>query len=73
MFWTQIERGDVQGELMYDINVSDMRPQIPEYDKQEISEFMFALSNILNAILANPVGPMVFNLQGMIKDEKNIP
>jgi hypothetical protein len=67
-FWTQVGKKDIQGGLKYDIEVSDLRPQIPELDKQEISEFIFALSNFLNAILANPVGPMVFNLQGTIKE-----
>jgi hypothetical protein len=67
-FWTQVSKKDIQGGLKYNIEVSDLRPQIPELDKQEISEFIFALSNFLNAILANPVGPMVFNLQGTIKE-----
>ena len=68
MFWSQVKRQDIQGELFYNIEVSDLRPQIPEIDRQEISEFIFALSNFLNSILANPVGPMIFNIQGLIKE-----
>ncbi|MHA2120663.1 MAG: hypothetical protein ACW990_05585 [Promethearchaeota archaeon] len=68
MFWTEVKGGDIQGELSYDIEVSDLRPQIPELDRVELGEFIFALSNILNSILANPIGPMVFNIQGLVKE-----
>ena len=59
---------DVQGVFKYSIEVSELRPQIPEIDRQEISEFLFSLSNFLNSVLANPAGPMVFNIQGCIKE-----
>ena len=68
IFWTEIAGNDIQGDLRYDIEVSELRPEIPEMIKQEISEFIFALSNLLNSVLANPVGPMVFNIQGMVKE-----
>ena len=66
IFWSQVGRKDIQGEFHYEIEVSELRPQIPEMDRKELSEFIFALSNILNSILANPVGPMVFNIQGLV-------
>lgn len=68
IFWTKIDRKNIQGEFLYDIEISDLRPQIPEIERAELSEFIFALSNFLNSVLANPVGPMVFNIQGIVKE-----
>jgi hypothetical protein len=68
IFWTQVSREDIQGEFFYEVDVSELAPNIPEIDRQELSEFIFALSNFLNAILVNPVGPMVFDIQGLIKE-----
>lgn len=68
IFWTEVNSKDIKGEFFYDIEISDMRPQIPEIDRQELSEFIFALSNILNSILANPIGQLIFNIQGLIKE-----
>lgn len=68
IFWAEVKNRDIQGEFFFDVEVSEMRPQIPEIDKQEINEFVFALSNILNSIVANPILPMVFNIQGLVKE-----
>jgi hypothetical protein len=68
IFWTQVGYEDIQGEFNFDIEVSEMRPQIPEIDRNELAEFIFALSNVLNSILTNPAGPMIFNIQGMVKE-----
>lgn len=68
IFWSEVQNSDIQGDFWFDIEVSEMRPQVPELDRAELSEFIFALSNFITAILNNPVGPMVFNIQGMIKE-----
>lgn len=68
IFWTQIIRDDIQGKFSYDIEVSELRPQIPEMDRQELTEFTLSLSNILNVIVANPILLQVFNVQGLIKE-----
>jgi len=67
-FWTQIKREDIQGELFYDIEVSELRPQIPEIDRRELGEFILTLSNMLKAVFSSPAGPIVFNLQGTVKE-----
>ena len=68
IFWTEVKREDIQGEFFFDIEVSELRPQIPEQDRQELSEFIFALSNFLTVVLSNPVGPMIFNIQGLVSE-----
>ena len=67
-FWVEIGRDDIKGEFFVDVEVADLRPQIPEVEKQELNEFMFALSNLLNSIVSNPIMPQVINIQGMIKE-----
>jgi hypothetical protein len=68
IFWTEVSKNDIQGEYYYDIEVAEMRPQIPELDRREISELIMLITNLMNAIIANPVGPMVFNIKGMVKE-----
>lgn len=67
-FWTKIGKNEITGELTVDIEVSDLQPQIPEVERKELQEFMFALANLLNAIVANPLMLQVINIQGMIKE-----
>lgn len=68
IFWADVKRDDIQGELFYGIETSELRPQIPEIDRQELTEFLFSLSNFINSIIANPILMQVFNLQGLIKE-----
>ncbi len=68
IFWSQVTPEDIKGEMFFEIEVSDLRPQIPELDRQELSEFIFALSQFLNSILSNPVGQIVFDIKGTIKE-----
>lgn len=67
-FWVEVEREDILGEFTMDVEVSEMKPQIPEIDKRELSEFMFALANLLTAILQNPLMLQIMNVQGLIKE-----
>lgn len=68
IFWTQVQSKDIQGEFYYDIEVSDLRPQIPEMERRELAEFITALSNFINAIAANPILMQIFDVQGIIKE-----
>ncbi len=67
-FWTKVTREDIVGEFFFDIDVQDLRPQIPELDKQELNEFIFALSNFINSLTSNPLMMQVFNMQGTVKE-----
>lgn len=66
IFWSQVARKDIQGEFFYEIDVSELRPQIPELDRRELSEFIFALSNFMNAVAINPILIQIFNIKGLI-------
>lgn len=67
VFWTQVEHKDITGiEFKLEIEVSELRPQIPEIDRKELSEFIFALSNILNALVSNPILLQIFEVQGLV-------
>jgi len=68
MFWADVKREDISGEFNLDVEVSEMRPQIPEMEKQELSEFMFALANLLNSIVQNPLMFQILNVQGLIQE-----
>jgi hypothetical protein len=68
IFWTKISRKDIQGQFFYDINVSEMRPQIPEMERQELVEFANVLTSVVERILASPVGPVIFNIQGLVSE-----
>jgi len=66
MFWSQVSKKDIQGEFLYEIEISEMRPQIPEIGREELSEFIFAMSNFMNAIASNPILMQIFNIQGLV-------
>jgi len=68
IFWTQVTRKDIQGEFFFDVNVSEMRPAIPEMERQELVEFANVLTSIVERILASPVGPVIFNIQGLVAE-----
>ena len=68
IFWAEIKNRDIQGEFYHNIELSELRPQIPEIDKLELSEFIFALSNFINSIVSNPILLRVFDIQGLIKE-----
>ena len=68
IFWTQVSKQDIQGELFFEINVSDLRPQIPEIDREELSGFIYALAQFLGAVSANPILMQVFDLKGVIAE-----
>ena len=67
-FWSEVKREDIAGEFNLDVDVTEMRPQIPETEKKELSEFMFALSNLLNSIVQNPLMFQILNVQGLVKE-----
>lgn len=68
IFWTQVSKQDIQGELFFEINVSDLRPQIPEIDREELSGFIYALAQFLGAVSANPILMQIFDLKGVIAE-----
>lgn len=68
MFWTQVERKDIQGELFYEVDVMDIRPQVPDQDKRELAEFIQSIASFMGALAQNPLFMQVMNIQGTIKE-----
>jgi hypothetical protein len=68
-FWKEgITKDDIQGDFDVNVRIGSTKPKIPEFEKQDMAEFMQALSTIPNIqAYLNPPGQMGIDLTEMVK------
>lgn len=69
-FWKEgITKDDIQGDYDVSVRIGSTKPKIPEFEKQDLAEFMQALATIPNIqAYINPPGQMGIDLTEMIKN-----
>jgi len=67
-FWTKVKREDIQGEYFVDIEVAELRPNLPEVEKADLIQFVQILGQFLMQAANNPLTNVVVNIKGLISE-----